>query len=71
MGDVMEIVKSSSISKILNVLSKHDEVVIMSGAEYNGLVETLYLKSIPGVEESIISGINAPKSEFVEFKWQN
>jgi len=67
----MDIVKSSSISKILEALSKYDEVVIMSGAEYSSLLETLYLKSIPDMEESIVSALNAPKSEFVDFKWNN
>ena len=65
----MEVIKCTNFSKVFEALSKHEEVVVMSKADYNGLMETLYLKSVPGMEESIVSAMNAPKSEFVKFGW--
>ena len=32
--------------------------VIDSEEDYNGLMETLYLSSIPGMEEKIVEGMN-------------
>ena len=38
--------------------------------ELSGLIETMYLKSIPGMEQAIVEGLNAPKSDFVEIDWR-
>lgn len=50
----------------LHIVSKktkgktNDGVVLISMAEYSGLLETLYLSSIPGMLESIIEGDKEP-----------
>jgi len=36
--------------------------------DYFGLMETLYLTSIPGLKESILAEMNAPASDFVDEK---
>jgi len=41
--------------------------------ELRGIQETLYLKSIPGVWDSIVEGMKAPLSDFVDadsVKWE-
>lgn len=56
----------------VNVSTKDGNVVILSEAEYRGLMETLSLSSIPGMKEEIIQGLNAPLSDFVpesEVQW--
>ena len=65
----------NSVSKyndIINVSTKNGGVVIISEDEYRGMMETLYLESIPGLEEEILKRAAAPESEFVseeEIKW--
>lgn len=49
----------------VNVSTKDGNAVILSEEEYNGLMETLYLSSIPGMKEEIIEGLNTPISECV------
>jgi PHD/YefM family antitoxin component YafN of YafNO toxin-antitoxin module len=50
----------------ITINTKDGNAVILSEEDYNGLMETLYLSTIPGIKESIIDGLNAPKSECVD-----
>ncbi len=57
---------------VININTKSGNVVMMSEEDYNGLMETLYLSTVPGVKEQIIEASNAPDSEFVgenEVEW--
>ena len=40
--------------------------VLLSDEEWRGLQEKLYLQSIPGVWESIVEGMKAPLSDFID-----
>jgi antitoxin YefM len=42
---------------VINVNTKKGNAVILSEQEYNGLLETLYLTSIPGMKERLMEGI--------------
>lgn len=56
----------------ININTKEGNAVILSEEDYNGLIESLYLSSIPKLKESIVEGLNAPESEFVredEVEW--
>lgn len=56
----------------VNVSTKDGNAVIVSEEDYNGLIETLYLSSIPGMKERITEGMNTPVSECVsenEVEW--
>lgn len=56
----------------VNVSTKNGNAVIMSEEDYNGLMETLYLSSAPGMKEKIIDGLNTPLEECIpedEVKW--
>lgn len=44
----------------VNISTKDGNAVIISEEDYNGLMETLYLNSIPGMREKIIDGMNTP-----------
>lgn len=55
----------------INVTTKDGSFVMMSEEDYNSLMETLYLYSIPGMRESIEEGINTPLSECEELDWEN
>lgn len=50
----------------VNVATKDGNAVILSEADYNGLIETLYLSSIPTMKEKIIDGMNTDLDECVD-----
>lgn len=49
----------------VNISTKDGNAVIISEDDYNGLMETLYLCSVPGLKENIIDGMKTPASECV------
>ena len=56
----------------INVSTKEGNAVILSEEDYNGMVETLYLCSIPETKERIIKGMNESSEEFIsedEVEW--
>ncbi len=48
------------------ITSKSGNVVVISEEDYRSIQESLYLCSIPGMREKIITGINTPLEECVE-----
>lgn len=40
---------------VINVSTKHGNAIVMSEEDYRGMLETLYLSSIPGMTESILA----------------
>lgn len=56
----------------VNVSTKDGNAVLLSEEDYNGLVETVYLSSIPELKDKIVEGIRTPLSECVpedEVSW--
>lgn len=56
----------------INISTEDGNVIMLSEDDYRGLIETLYLKSIPGMEEKLIEGMNTPLSECLsesEVEW--
>ena len=56
----------------INVTTKNGNAVVLSEEDYNGLMETLHLSSIPGMKEKIMDGLKIPLSECVpesEVEW--
>ena len=56
----------------VNINTKDGNAVIISEEDYNGLMETLYLSSMPDVKKAIIEGIQTPISECIpedEVQW--
>lgn len=49
----------------VNVSTKNGNAVVLSEDEYNGMVETLYLYSVPELKEQLKKDMNAPLSELV------
>ncbi len=59
-------------SEPVNIATKNGNAIIISEADYNSLLETLYLSSDPEYKKSLIESMNAPLSEFVnesELEW--
>ena len=56
----------------VHILTKHGNAVVLSEEDYNGLMETLYLSSVPDMKEKIIEGLHTPLDECLpenEVQW--
>ena len=56
----------------VHVSTKDGNVVLLSEDDYNELMETLYLSSIPHLKEEIIKGMHTPLDECIsedKVKW--
>jgi len=53
-------------NEIININTKNGNAVIISEADYNSLIETLYLSSNPTIKSSIIEGLNTPIEECID-----
>lgn len=49
----------------VNISTKDGNAVLISEEDYNGLMETLYLCSVPNMKEQIKEGLNTPVSECI------
>ena len=49
----------------VNITTKEGNAVMISEDEYNGLIETLYLTSIPGMREKLTEGLDTTLDETV------
>ena len=57
----------------INVNTKDGNAVIISEEDYNGLMETLYLSSIPGMKEKIVEGLKTPIEDCIpedQVEWE-
>ena len=50
----------------VSIASDDGAAVLVNQDEWSGLVETLYLQSIPGIKESIMEGKATPLSECLD-----
>jgi len=66
--DIFNIMKTVQNSDAITITSKDGNAVLVSEDEWNGIKETLYLLSIPGMLESILESSTENISEMV--KWE-
>lgn len=50
----------------LNICTKEGNAVLLSEEEYSGIMETLYLVSVPGMREKIMDGMKEPLEDCVD-----
>ncbi|MDR1017423.1 MAG: type II toxin-antitoxin system Phd/YefM family antitoxin [Lachnospiraceae bacterium] len=56
----------------IHVTTKDGNAIVISESDYNSLMETLYLSSIPKMKDIITKGLNTPLSDTVsedEVNW--
>lgn len=64
--DIFKVLEDTvKYNSVVNVSTKEGNAVLMSEDDYEGIMETLYLSSIPGFKESIVEGLNAGPEEYV------
>ncbi|MDD7392637.1 MAG: type II toxin-antitoxin system Phd/YefM family antitoxin [Fusobacterium gastrosuis] len=56
-------------NEVININTKKGNAILISETEYNGLLETLYLLSIPGMKDKLIDGLNTPIGDCEELEW--
>lgn len=50
-------------NELVTITTKNGNLVVMSEADWEGVLETLYLMSDPEFEEDVRDGLNTPMSE--------
>ena len=50
----------------INVSTKDGNAILISEDDYRSLMETLYIESVPGLKEEIISGMKEPIEEYID-----
>ena len=56
----------------INISTKNGNAIVISEEDYNGLMETLYLTSVPGMKDKILEGLQTPIEECLsddEVQW--
>ena len=67
--DIYELLKRTiKYNEPINVSTKNGNAVILSEEDYNNLMETLYISSIPGLKEDIIEGLKEDIKDCVDEK---
>lgn len=54
-------------NEVVNVTTKEGNAVILSEADYNAIMETLYLHSVPGLAENLLQLAAEPMEPAKEF----
>ena len=71
--NIYELLKQTiEFNEPVNISTKDGNAVLISESDYNGLMETVYLTSIPKMKEKLVKGKNTPKEECVaeeEVEW--
>ena len=49
----------------INISTKNGNAVVLSEEDYNSLIETLYITSVPNLKEELIKRANDNEEEFV------
>lgn len=50
----------------INICTKDGNAVLLSEEDYSGIMETLYLVSVPGMREKIMDGMNESIEDCVD-----
>ena len=56
----------------INISTKNGNAVVLSEEDYNSLMETVYIMSVPGLKDEILKRANVEENEFVseeEVEW--
>lgn len=72
--NIYELLKQTiNFNEPVNISTKDGNAVLISEADYNGLMETVYLTSVPEMKEKLIKGKNTPTEDCVaeeEVEWE-
>ena len=65
--DIYELIEQTiKYNEPINISTKNGNAVVLSEEDYNSLIETLYIESIPGFKDELIKRGNAGEEDFVD-----
>lgn len=71
--DIYELIEQTiKYNEPINISTKNGNAVVLSEEDYNGLMETVYLSSIPKMRDKLIKGKKVPLADCVaeeEVEW--
>lgn len=67
--DIYELLERTiKYNEPINISTKNGNAVVLSEEDYNNLMETLYISSVPGLKEDIIEGLKEDIKDCVDEK---
>lgn len=64
--DIYELLEQTiKYNEPINISTKNGNAIVLSEADYNNLIETLYISSIPKLKEDIIEGLKEPLEDCI------
>ena len=67
--DIYELLDQTiTYNEPIHISTKNGNAIVLSEEDYNNIMETLYISSIPGLKEDIIKGLKEPIDECVDEK---
>ncbi len=71
--DIYELLEQTiKYNEPINISTKNGNAVVLSEEDYNNLMETLYISTIPGLKEDIVKGLDEPLESCIaeeEVEW--
>ena len=71
--DIYELLEQTiKFNEPINISTKNGNAVVLSEEDYNSLMETVYIMSVPGLKDEILKRANDEENEFVseeEVEW--
>ncbi len=65
--DVQELLNNTiKYNEPLNITTQNGNAVILSETDYNNLMETIYISSMPKLKKDIIEGLKEPIDDCIE-----
>ena len=65
--DIYELLEQTiKYNEPLNITTKKGNAIILSETDYNSLMETLYITSIPNLKEDIVTGMKEDLQDCVD-----
>ena len=65
--DIYELLEQTiKYNEPLNISTKNGNAIVLSEEDYNNLIETLYISSIPGLKEDIKKGLKEDLKDCVD-----
>ena len=71
--DIYEMLEQTiKYNEPINISTKNGNAIVLSEEDYNSLIETLYIESIPGLKKKLLDRANSSDNDFVgedEVNW--
>lgn len=64
--DIFNVIENTiKYSEPVTISTKSGNAILLSEEEYNSMLETLYISSVPGLKEQLLEDMEKPTSDFL------